>query len=66
MAKVMVTGAVADVEITNDHDDEERPIVLTCVNHRGTGPCGQGTRASSYDDAINWAEGHADMGARFA
>ncbi len=68
MAKLIMHGPVADVEILEDYDNEDMPVVIKCRSHGfarvpgSHGPCGQGGRAGNYADAVNWAGGHADNG----
>lgn len=71
MAKLMVIGKVAQVEILTDPEDEEL-LLARCVNHvdfygnfRGLqcAACWQ-DRFDTTDDAINEAERHADTGRR--
>ena len=64
MAKVMVIGKVAQVELLADPNDEEL-VLAKCRLHRargyGSGPkCIWQDRFDTTDDAIAGAEQHAD------
>jgi hypothetical protein len=64
MAKLMLIGPAAQVEILTDPEDEEL-ILAKCVKHTvGYGPVGQHcTWAEQYDttdDAVVYASDHAD------
>lgn len=65
MAKLMLCGFAANVELTSDPEDGQ--TIATCVEHRiGAGhfpaPCGWTERYDTLDDAAEYAAGHADTG----
>jgi hypothetical protein len=64
MAKLMLIGEVAHVELTSD--DEDGQTIATCRLHLdGSGPqCNWTNRYDTLDDAAEYAADHADRGAR--
>lgn len=74
MAKVMITGELADVEILEptdeEMDQEEDQLRVVCRADRraphGGEPCGQEARVWDYAMAVNWAICHADSGSPLA
>lgn len=59
MAKLMLTGDTADVELTHDEDE----IVATCTLHAGSRDgCGWTQRYDDLRDATEYAADHADCG----
>ncbi len=67
MAKLILKGDVADVELTTD--DEEGQVIATCIAHRPEtltslrpGACGWTERYDGMDDATEYAADHADTG----
>jgi hypothetical protein len=63
MARLILQGDVAEVELTID--DEDGQIIATCVQHPGrwqTGGCGWTERYDGMDDATEYAAYHADTG----
>jgi hypothetical protein len=62
MAKLMLIGAVAQVELTSDPEDDQ--IVATCAMHApwGRRGCGWTQRYDTLDDAAEYATDHADSG----
>jgi hypothetical protein len=62
MAKLILQGDVADVELTVD--DEDGGIIATCVRHDldQPGGCSWTERYDDLRDASEYAEAHADTG----
>lgn len=62
MAKLILRGDVADVELTTD--DEDGQVIATCVQHVGFegAPCIWTERYDNMNDATNYAADHADIG----
>lgn len=64
MAKLMVIGAAAQVELTSDPEDGQ--VIATCVQHvmPGVGRirCDWSERYDTTDGAWQYAEDHADTG----
>jgi hypothetical protein len=65
MAKTMLVGDAAQVELLSDPADEEL-VLARCVLHRPNVTagikCRWQDRYDSWADAINYAEPHADTG----
>jgi hypothetical protein len=70
MAKLMLIGEVAQVELTSD--PEEGQTIATCVDHfyypgpsgHDSTSCGWTERYDTLDDAGEYAADHADTGRR--
>lgn len=64
MAKLILTGEVAQVELTTDDDDGQ--VIATCFLHAGKeeGQCAWTERYDGMDDAVEYAADHADRGTR--
>lgn len=62
MAKLILKGDVADVELTSDPEDGQ--AIATCVVHLGEAAqgCGWTERYDDINDAVEYAESHADLG----
>lgn len=62
MAKLMLIGDVAHVELTTD--DEDGQVIATCVKHLGYegAPCPWTERYDDKNDATEYAADHADGG----
>lgn len=67
MAKLMLVGDVAQIELTTD--DEDGQIIATCVKHSESdarlappGDCGWTERYDDLGDASEYAQDHADTG----
>lgn len=60
MAKLMLVGDVADVELTVD--DEDGQIIATCESHPEVSECGWTERYDDLRDASEYAADHADTG----
>jgi len=67
MAKLMLIGAMAQVELTTD--DEDGRVIAACAMHSESdgrlAPPGNCSWTETYDDmndAVNYAEDHADTG----
>lgn len=63
MAKLILRGDVAEVELTRD--DEDGQVIATCVRHTGEqdgAGCTWTERYDDMDDAANYAADHADTG----
>lgn len=67
MAKLMLIGDMAQVELTTD--DEDGQIIATCVNHSEAdgrlalpGDCAWSERYDDLGDASEYATDHADRG----
>jgi hypothetical protein len=67
MAKLMLIGAIAHVELASDPEDGQ--TVATCVEHSTSdgrlappGSCTWTTRYDTLDDASEYAADHADTG----
>jgi hypothetical protein len=58
MAKLMLIGEVAQVELTSDPEDGQ--IIATCVIHRQ--PCSWTQQYDDLNDAAEYAQDHADTG----
>lgn len=67
MAKLMLIGEAAEVELTSE--PIEGGVVATCVGHpsdnpwRVTSPCGWAETYDDLGDATEYAADHADRGA---
>ena len=65
MARLMLIGDVAQVEILTDPEDEEL-VLAKCAEHRSDTfpiPCNWQERYDSTLDAVEYATDHADRGA---
>jgi hypothetical protein len=63
MARLVLIGDVAEVELTTDDEDDQ--IIATCAKHPGrwqSGGCGWTERYDGMDDATECAADHADGG----
>jgi hypothetical protein len=60
MAKLMLIGEVAEVELTSDPEDGQ--IVATCSVHDASPACTWTERYDDMDDAVQYAGRHADRG----
>lgn len=64
MAKLLLVGDAATVELTSDPEDGQ--TIATCVEHAkpggGVKPCAWTERYDTLDDASEYAARHADRG----
>ena len=64
MAKLILQGDIADVELTTD--DEDGQVVATCVKHvnllHDDAQCTWAERYDDMNDATEYAADHADEG----
>jgi hypothetical protein len=61
MAKLILKGDVADVELTTD--DEDGQAIATCAGHPGSSwECTWTERYDDMNDATEYAADHADTG----
>lgn len=62
MARLMLVGETATVELTSDPEDGQ--TIATCVAHQPASAvkCGWTERYDTLDDASEYAAGHADSG----
>lgn len=60
MAKLMLIGDVANVELTVD--DEDGQIIAICTLHPEVSECGWTERYDTLRDASEYAADHADRG----
>lgn len=61
MAKLMLIGETAQVELTTDPEDGQ--TIATCTSH-GFHDCDWTERYDTLDDASEYAADHADTGRR--
>jgi|1185.fasta_scaffold1986332_1 nitrous oxidase accessory protein NosD len=63
MAKLILQGNVAQVELTTDDEDDQ--VVATCIEHQGryfSDACAWTQRYDTLNDAAEYAADHADTG----
>jgi hypothetical protein len=67
MARLMLIGNIAEVELTTDDEDDQ--VIATCVEHSGSdgrlappGNCSWTERYDDLNDATEYAADHADTG----
>jgi hypothetical protein len=69
MAKLILKGDVADIELTTFEDEDgDNRALATCVRHPGRwaeGGCGWTEQYDDMNDAIEYAADHADTGRRY-
>ena len=61
MARLILRGEVAEVELVRDDDDQ---VIATCVQHLGSegAPCSWTEAYDDMNDAEQYAADHADSG----
>lgn len=70
MAKLLLRGEIAAVELLRPDPDDEDLILAKCVKHEAalgglpTEGCGWSESYDTLDDAAEYAERHADFGRR--
>lgn len=63
MAKLMLIGKTAHVEIKPPADDDETCVIAQCNTHAGDPYCIWQGRYDDLNDATEYAQDHADRGA---